>query len=123
VGVVGAVLLGPVVVPAVLGSSYAVVASSAGVFVLSGVLQSLAYLVVYDRLATDDRRTAVLVWGAVAVLAVLATLTTAAGGGSPVSLAWCVAASATLLTLAGAAVRRAGARSAPASIAGTGADR
>jgi hypothetical protein len=71
--------------------------------VLAGVLQSIAYLVVYDRLATDDRRTAALVWGSVAVLVLLAVTV---GRTSPVSLAWCVAASATLLTLAGSTVRR-----------------
>lgn len=117
-GVAGAVLLGPSVVPVVLGDDYPVVATSAGVFVLAGVLQSLAYLVVYDRLATDDRRTAALVWGSVAVLVLLAATV---GRSSPVSLAWCVAASATLLTLAGASVRRTRADSTRAT-SGTGAD-
>lgn len=100
--VVVAVATGTWAVPLLLGEGYGVIAGSAGVFVLAGAVLSVAYLVLYDRLAADDPRAAVLVWAAVAVLVVLvATI----GRTSPVSVAWCVVASGTLLSIAGAALR------------------
>jgi O-antigen/teichoic acid export membrane protein len=103
VGVALAALLGPVVVPAILGSDYTVAASSAGVFVAAGVVQSLAYLVVYDRLAAEDRGAAVLVWAAVLLLVVLAAVV---GRSSALALAWCVVASSAALVVGGAVLRR-----------------
>ncbi len=97
-----AAAIGARAVPLLLGPGYDVVAASAAVFVLSGVMLSLAYLVLYDRLAADDPRAAVLVWAAVVVLVVLVVTV---GRTSPVSVAWCVVASATLLTSAGAVLR------------------
>lgn len=99
VEVLGAVLLGPRLVPLVLGPEYDVAAASAGVFVLAGVALSAASLVLYDRLAADDPAAAGLVWGSVVVLVVL-VLTV--GHGSPVAVAWCVVAAAALLTVSGA---------------------
>lgn len=102
VEVLAALVAGSWAVPILLGPGYDVVAESAAVFVLAGAVLSVAYLVLYDRLAADDPRAAVLVWAAVGVLvALVATV----GRGSPVSVAWCVVASATLLTLAGAVLR------------------
>lgn len=101
--VLGAWVAGSWAVPLLLGPSYGVVADSAAVFALAGTLQSVAYLVLYDRLAADDPRAALLVWGGVALLAVLvATL----GRGGPVPVAWCVAIASTVLALAGGALRR-----------------
>jgi O-antigen/teichoic acid export membrane protein len=100
--VVGAVLLGPRLVPLVLGSDYDIAAASAGVFVLAGVALSMASLVLYDRLADDDPRAAVLVWAAVALLVVLVTTV---GHASPVAVAWCVVVAATSLALTGWGVR------------------
>jgi O-antigen/teichoic acid export membrane protein len=100
--VAAAAVAGTWAVPLLLGDGYAVVAASAAVFVLAGAVLSVAYLVLYDRLAEDDPRAAVLVWGAVAVLVVLVVTV---GRTSPVSVAWCVVASGTLLTLAGTALR------------------
>lgn len=100
--VAAAAVAGAWAVPLLLGDGYAVVAASAAVFVLAGAVLSVAYLVLYDRLAADDPRAAVLVWGAVAVLVVLVVTV---GRTSPVSVAWCVVASGTLLTLAGTALR------------------
>jgi O-antigen/teichoic acid export membrane protein len=101
-GVVLAAALGPVVVPAVLGADYTVASASAGVFVAAGVVQSLAYLVVYDRLAAEDRAAAVLVWGAVLLLLVLAATI---GRSSALALAWCVVAASAVLVIAGALLR------------------
>jgi O-antigen/teichoic acid export membrane protein len=100
--VAGAALLGPWLVPRALGPDYTVAASHAWVFVLAGVALSLASLVLYDRLADDDPRTALLVWAAVAVLIAL-VLTF--GRTSPTAVAWCVVGAASLLTAAGAALR------------------
>lgn len=102
-GVALASVLGPAVVPAVLGQEYTAASSSAGLFVAAGVVQSLAYLVVYDRLAAEDRGAALLVWGAVALLLLLAA---AFGGSSAVALAWCVVGASAALVVAGAVLRR-----------------
>jgi O-antigen/teichoic acid export membrane protein len=106
VGVVLALLLGPFVVPPILGTEYVVAAGAAWLFVLAGVVQSLAYLVVYDRLAVQDRMTAVVVWSGVGILVVLA----ATVARSPESLAWCVVASSGAIALAGLLRRRGRAR-------------
>ncbi len=100
--VAAAVLLGPTVVPLVLGSGYEVPADHAGLFVTVGCLESLAYLVVFDRLAGRDLNAVWIVWAATAVLALLAVSV----GRAPVPLAWAVAASATLLCVAGVLVPR-----------------
>lgn len=97
--IAGAILLGPILVPRVLGAEYDVAAASAGVFVLAGVALSAASLILYDRLAADDPAAAVLVWAAVGVL-VLLVLTV--GRGSPVAIAWCVVGAAAALAAAGA---------------------
>jgi O-antigen/teichoic acid export membrane protein len=102
-GVLLAMWLGPAVVPAVLGDDYPVAASSAGVFVAAGVAQSLAYLMVFERLAAQDRAAAILVWGAVVLLLVLAATI---GRSSPIGLAWSVVAASTALAAAGALLRR-----------------
>ncbi len=100
--VVGAVLLGPRLVPLVLGSDYDVAAASAGVFVLAGVALSMASLILYDRLADDDPRAALLVWAAVALLV---GLVTTVGGSTPVAIAWSVVVAASGLAAAGAVLR------------------
>jgi O-antigen/teichoic acid export membrane protein len=100
--VAAAALLGPTVLPWVLGSGYPTAAQHAWVFVLVGVVESLAYLVVFDRLAGRDRNAVWVVWAAVVVLVVLVRVL----GTSPVPLAWSVAAAATLLCGAGALVPR-----------------
>ena len=112
-GVGLAALLGPVVVPAVLGHEYTTAAGYAGVFVAGGVVQSVAYLMVYDRLAAEDRAAALVVWGAVALLLVLAATV---GRTSAVALAWCVVAAAGALVAASAVLqaRRSPTRGQPA---------
>jgi O-antigen/teichoic acid export membrane protein len=102
--VLAAALLGPTVLPWVLGSGYPTAAQHAWVFVLVGVLESLAYLVVFDRLAGRDRNAVWVVWAGVALLVVLVRLV----GSEPLPLAWAVAASATLLCGAGVLVPRRG---------------
>lgn len=102
-GVLLAAVLGPRVVPAVLGSDYTVASASAGVFVAAGVVQSLAYLVVYERLAAEDRAAAVLVWSAVALLLVLAATV---GRSSPLALVWCVVGASAALAVVGTGLRR-----------------
>ncbi len=97
-----AALLGPAVLPWVLGAGYPAAAQHAWVFVLVGVLESLAYLVVFDRLAGRDRNAVWVVWAAVALLVVLVRVV----GTAPLPLAWAVAASATLLCGAGVLVPR-----------------
>ncbi len=101
-GVALAAALGPVVVPAVLGHEYTTAASSAGVFVAAGVVQSVAYLMVYDRLAAEDRAAALVVWGAVLLLLVLAATV---GRSSALALAWCVVAAAAALVAASAVLQ------------------
>jgi O-antigen/teichoic acid export membrane protein len=100
--VVGAWALGSWAVPLLLGGSYDVVAHSAAVFALAGTMQSVAYLVLYDRLAADDPRAALLVWGGVALLAALVATV---GKGSPVAVSWCVVVSAATLAAAGVVLR------------------
>jgi len=60
--------------------------------------------VLYDRLAADDPRAALLVWGGVALLSVLVA-TVGRSTGSPVVVSWCVVASAAALALAGGWLR------------------
>ena len=100
--VLGAAVLGPSVVPPVLGPGYDVAASHAWLFVLVGVLESLAYLVVFDRLASRDRNAVWTVWAAVLLVAVLATSV----GRSPVALAWVLASVSLVLCVAGLLVPR-----------------
>jgi O-antigen/teichoic acid export membrane protein len=102
--VAAAALLGPTVLPWVLGASYPTAAQHAAVFVLVGVLESVAYLVVFDRLAGRDRNAVWVVWAAVVVLVVLVRVL----GTAPLPLAWAVAVSATLLCGAGVLVPRRG---------------
>jgi len=105
-------LLGPVLVAPVLGAGYDLAASHAWLFVLVGVLESLAYLVVFDRLAARDRTAVWLVWGAVVLVVVLAV----AVGRTPVGLAWVLVLASLLLCACGVAVprRTAGGTAAPA---------
>jgi O-antigen/teichoic acid export membrane protein len=100
--VAAAVLLGPRVVPWVLGAGYVAAAENAWLFVLVGVVESIAYLVVFDRLASRDRVAVTIVWGAVALMLTLALTV----GRSPVSLAWSVALSGAVLCVAGVLVPR-----------------
>jgi O-antigen/teichoic acid export membrane protein len=100
--VVGAWLLGGWAVPLLLGGSYDVVAQSAAVFALAGTMQSVAYLVLYDRLAADDPRAALLVWGGVVLLSVLVATV---GRSSPVAVSWCVVVAAGALAAAGVVLR------------------
>lgn len=103
----GAYLLGPTVVPWVLGTDYTVAARSPAVFVLAGSLQALAYLVLMGRLARESHTAVWAVWGGVAVMAMLSWLL----ADTPLALAWCVVASAATVCLAGlvpVCVRRGG---------------
>jgi len=102
--VVGAWVAGGWAVPLLLGGSYDVVAQSAAVFALAGTMQSIAYLVLYDRLAADDPRAALLVWGGVALLGVLVA-TVGRSAGTPVAVSWCVVVSAAALAVAGGWLR------------------
>ena len=95
--VAGALLLGPLVMPWVLGASYVTAADSAWLFVLVGVVESVAYLIVFDRLAARDRNAVGIVWGAVVLMVTLALTL----GRTPVSLAWSVAISGVALCAAG----------------------
>jgi O-antigen/teichoic acid export membrane protein len=100
--VAGALVLGPRVVPWVLGTGYVTAAERSWLFVLVGVVESIAYLVVFDRLASRDRNAVVIVWAAVGVMVVLALTV----GRSPVALAWSVAICGALLCVAGVLVPR-----------------
>lgn len=59
------------VVDAVGGPDYAGVTSSLWLFAATGSMVALAQVLLYDRLARDDRRAALVVWGGVALLVVL----------------------------------------------------
>lgn len=111
-------LLGPTVVPWVLGPDYTVAAGSPAVFVLAGSLQALAYLLLMGRLARQDHSAVWAVWGGTAVLVGLAWLL----ADTPLSLAWCVVSSATVVCLGGLLpVRRRGAAQPPsADVSGHG---
>jgi len=100
--VAGALVIGPRVVPWVLGAGYVDAAQRSWLFVLVGVIESIAYLVVFDRLASRDRNAVVIVWGAVVVMLCLALTV----GRTPVALAWSVAVSGVLLCAAGVLVPR-----------------
>jgi hypothetical protein len=100
--VAGAMVVGPRVVPWVLGAGYVAAAERSWLFVLVGVIESIAYLVVFDRLASRDRNAVVIVWGAVVVMLCLALTV----GRTPVALAWSVAVSGAVLCVAGVLLPR-----------------
>jgi O-antigen/teichoic acid export membrane protein len=68
---VGVAVLGPWLLPVVLGPAYAGLTDDAALFALAGTAEAVAYLLLFSRLAAEDRWAAVAVWGAVAALAVI----------------------------------------------------
>lgn len=101
-----ALALGPRLLPVVLGSGYDSVVGQAWLFGLAGTAEAVAYLVLFSRLAAQDRLAALEVWAAVVVLAVV-VLTVAQG--SPGQIATAVLVVSTLLCLVGALAHTRGA--------------
>jgi O-antigen/teichoic acid export membrane protein len=104
----GAALVGPWLLPVLIGPGYDSVVHQAWLFGLAGTAEALVYLLLFSRLAAEDRLAAVAVWGGVVLLAVL-VLTVAHG--SPAQIALAVLAVSTLLCLLGAWAQRSGRRS------------
>jgi O-antigen/teichoic acid export membrane protein len=98
-------VLGPRLLPVLLGGGYDSVVGQAWLFALAGTAEAVAYLVLFSRLAAQDRLAAVEVWAGVVVLAV--TVLTVAHG-SPAQIAAAVLAVATALCLVGALAHRPG---------------
>jgi len=98
-------VLGPRLLPVLLGGGYDSVVGQAWLFALAGTAEAVAYLVLFSRLAAQDRLAAVEVWAGVAVLAV--TVLTVAHG-SPAQIAAAVLVVATALCLVGALAHRPG---------------
>ena len=98
-------VLGPRLLPVLLGGGYDSVVGQAWLFALAGTAEAVAYLVLFSRLAAQDRLAAVEVWAGVAVLAV--TVLTVAHG-SPAQIAAGVLVVATALCLVGALAHRPG---------------
>jgi O-antigen/teichoic acid export membrane protein len=98
-------VLGPQLLPVVLGAGYETVLRQAWLFALAGTAEAVAYLVLFSRLAAQDRLAAIEVWAAVGVLAV--TVLTVAHG-TPADIAMAVLAVATGLCLVGALAHRRG---------------
>jgi O-antigen/teichoic acid export membrane protein len=67
----GVALLGPWLLPVLLGPAYAGLSDDAALFALAGTAEAVVYLLLFSRLAAEDRWAAVAVWGAVVALAVL----------------------------------------------------
>jgi O-antigen/teichoic acid export membrane protein len=99
---VAVLVLGPRLLPTLLGGGYESVAGQAWLFALTGTAEAVAYLVLFSRLAAQDRLAAVAVWAAVVVLAV--TVLTVAHG-SPTQIAAAVLAVAAALGLVGLLAR------------------
>ena len=64
-------LLGPWLLPVVLGPAYADLSADAPLFALAGTVEAVAYLLLFSRLAAQDRWAAIAVWGAVVALVVV----------------------------------------------------
>jgi O-antigen/teichoic acid export membrane protein len=64
-------VLGPWLLPVLLGPAYAGLTDDAALFALAGTAEAVAYLLLFSRLAAEDRWAAVAVWGAVVALAVV----------------------------------------------------
>ncbi len=71
--VAGAVLLGPTVVAVVGGAEYADSPIPVWPFALVGSMLSLVQILLFSRIASNDRWSTLLIWGAVAVEIVLVT--------------------------------------------------
>jgi O-antigen/teichoic acid export membrane protein len=100
-------LVGPSLLPWLLGPAYAAISAQSWLFGLAGTAQAAAYLLLFSRLAARDRLAAVAVWAGVAVLAGL-VLTVAHGSPTQVAIAVTCVASALCLVGAWANVRDVG---------------
>lgn len=67
----GVALLGPWLLPVLLGPSYAGLSDDAALFALAGTAEAVAYLLLFSRIAAQDRWAAAAVWGAVVALTVV----------------------------------------------------
>jgi len=90
----GFALVGPTLLPRLMGAAYADIATQSWIFGLAGTAEAAAYLLLFSRLAARDRLAAGAVWGAVVVLG-LVVLTVAHH--SPTQIAVAVAVVATAL--------------------------
>ncbi len=93
----GTALLPGLVVAAVAGSAYAALAPTVWIFAAAGSVLALGQLLLYARLAVDDRRAVLVVWTCVGVLvsAVLVTQPTAVVG----VVAWTLGAGLLLVSI------------------------
>jgi O-antigen/teichoic acid export membrane protein len=71
--VAGSALLGPTVVSVIGGADYADSPIPVWPFALVGSMLSLVQILLFSRIASNDRRSTLLIWGAVAVEIVLVT--------------------------------------------------
>jgi O-antigen/teichoic acid export membrane protein len=71
--VAGAALMGPTVVSVIGGAEYASSPIPAWPFALAGSMLSLVQILMFSRIASNDRRSTLLIWAAVAVEIVLVT--------------------------------------------------
>jgi hypothetical protein len=71
--VAGAVGIGPTIVSVIGGADYAGSPIPIWPFALVGSMLSLVQILLYSRIASNDRRSTLLIWGAVAVEIVLVT--------------------------------------------------
>ena len=67
----GVAVLGPWLLPIVLGPSYAGLSDDAALFALAGTAEAVVYLLLFSRIAAQDRWAAAAVWGAVVALTVV----------------------------------------------------
>lgn len=99
----GVAVLGPWLLPLLLGPAYAGLSDDAALFALAGTAESVVYLLLFSRLAAEDRWAAVAVWGAVVALAV--TVVTVAHS-TPRSIVLAVLGVSVVLCLVGAWAHR-----------------
>ncbi|MFN8170129.1 MAG: hypothetical protein U0S36_15295 [Candidatus Nanopelagicales bacterium] len=99
----GVAVLGPWLLPTLLGPSYAGLSTDAPLFALAGTAEAVAYLLLFSRLAAQDRWAAVAVWGAVVALVVLVVTVAHA---SPRSIVLAVLGVSLVLCAAGAWAHR-----------------
>lgn len=71
--IAGAALLGPTIVGVIGGDDYAGSPIPVWPFALVGSMLSLVQILMYSRIASNDRRSTLLIWGAVAVEVTLVT--------------------------------------------------
>jgi O-antigen/teichoic acid export membrane protein len=90
----GFAIVGPSLLPKLMGAAYADVAAQSWIFGLAGTAEAAAYLLLFSRLAAQDRLAAIAVWAAVAVLS---TLVLTEAQGSPTQIAVAVTCVATAL--------------------------